>query len=181
MKDAAFFDEVAVFLDQNDAPEAAEKENHEAATTPRDDGLHLDSRQLLAETEELLASYDTPTDTQQELNVNSASMNTNSSEDDKTETLQNDNISTGKRREIWNAQAAQRRLRYRQKLQDEKETLRQQATELSTPVTILENAQVELKTRQASNLMFGAWRAVAARQLERRLQAEQQQKLLRAE
>ncbi|ETL88103.1 hypothetical protein L917_12794 [Phytophthora nicotianae] len=29
--------------------------------------------------------------------------------------------------------------------------------------------------------MFGAWRAVAARQLERRMQAEQQQKLLRAE
>ncbi|KAF1784818.1 hypothetical protein GQ600_24035 [Phytophthora cactorum] len=118
MKDAAFFDE---------------KENHEAATTPRDDGLHLDSRQLLAETEELLASYDTPTDTQQDLDVNSASMNTKSSEEDKTENLQNDNISAGKRREIWNAQAAQ------------------------------------------------PWRAVAARQLERRMQAEQQQKLLRAE
>ncbi|KAG6945111.1 hypothetical protein JG688_00016737 [Phytophthora aleatoria] len=92
----------------------------------------MDSHQLLAETEELLPSYDTPTDTQQELNVNSASTNTNSSEDDKTETLQNDNISTEKRREIRNAQAAQ------------------------------------------------PWRAVAARQLERRMQAEQQQKLLRA-
>ncbi|KAG6956366.1 hypothetical protein JG687_00010651 [Phytophthora cactorum] len=179
--DAAFLAEVAVFLDQNDAPEAAEKMYHKEVTTPGDDGLLLASHQLLAETEKLLSSYDTPTDTQHELNVNSESTNTNPSEEDKTETLQNDNISTEKRREIRNAQAAQRRLRYRQKLRDEKETLRQQTTELSTQLTILETAQVELKTRQASNLMFGAWRAVAARQLERRLQAEQQQKLLRAE
>ncbi|KAG6949264.1 hypothetical protein JG688_00014695 [Phytophthora aleatoria] len=179
--DAAFLAEVAAFLDQNDAPEAAEKVYHKEVTTPGDDGLLLASHQLLAETEELLPSYDTPTDTQQELNVNSASTNTNSSEDDNTETLQNDNISTEKRREIRNAQAAQRRLRYRQKLREEKETLRQQATELSTQLTSLETAQVELKPRQATNLMFGAWRAVAARQLERRMQTEQQQKLLRAE
>ncbi|KAF1784826.1 hypothetical protein GQ600_24044 [Phytophthora cactorum] len=92
----------------------------------------MDSHQILAKNEELLA-YHKVSDCLREQNHNSTSTNTKSSEEDKTENLQNDNISAGKRREIWNAQAAQRRLRYRQKLQDEKETLRQKATELSTP------------------------------------------------
>ncbi|ETL34849.1 hypothetical protein L916_12968, partial [Phytophthora nicotianae] len=90
-------------------------------------------------------------------------------------------LSAEKRREIRNALAAQRRVRYRQKLKDEKEVLKQQATELSAQLTSLQTSQAKRKAKQASNWMFGAWRAVAARQLERRMQAEQQQKLLRAE
>ncbi|ETL88108.1 hypothetical protein L917_12793, partial [Phytophthora nicotianae] len=177
----AFLDEVATFLDQTDAPEGAKNHSHEAATTSVDDSLLLASHQLLAETEDLLASHKNSDYYQRQQDVRSASTNAKSSEDDRSESQCTDELSAEKRREIRNALAAQRRVRYRQKLKDEKEVLKQQATELSAQLTSLETSQAERKAKQASNLMFGAWRAVAARQLERRMQAEQQQKLLRAE
>ncbi|ETP11166.1 hypothetical protein F441_13309 [Phytophthora nicotianae CJ01A1] len=177
----AFLDEVATFLDQTDAPEGARNHSHEAATTSVDDSLLLASHQLLAETEDLLASHKNSDCYQRQQDVRSASTNAKSSEDDRSESQCTDELSAEKRREIRNALAAQRRVRYRQKLKDEKEVLKQQATELSAQLTSLETSQAERKAKHASNLMFGAWRAVAARQLERRMQAEQQQKLLRAE
>ncbi|ETO70057.1 hypothetical protein F444_13445 [Phytophthora nicotianae P1976] len=177
----AFLDEVATFLDRTDAPEGARNHSHEAATTSVDDSLLLASHQLLAETEDLLASHKNSDYYQRQQDVRSASTNAKSSEDDRSESQCTDVLSAEKRREIRNALAAQRRVRYRQKLKDEKEVLKQQATELSAQLTSLETSQAERKAKHASNLMFGAWRAVAARQLERRMQAEQQQKLLRAE
>ncbi|ETP11149.1 hypothetical protein F441_13312 [Phytophthora nicotianae CJ01A1] len=177
----AFLDEVATFLDQTDAPEGTRNHSHEAATTSVDDSLLLASHQLLAETEDLLASHKNSDCYQRQQDVRSASTNAKSSEDDRSESQCTDVLSAEKRREIRNALAAQRRVRYRQKLKDEKEVLKQQATELSAQLTSLQTSQAKRKAKHASNLMFGAWRAVAARQLERRMQAEQQQKLLRAE
>ncbi|ETI38993.1 hypothetical protein L914_14778 [Phytophthora nicotianae] len=181
MEDAAFLDEVAAFLDQDGVQEAMDTTNRKEATTSSDYELLLASHQLLAETAGLLASSKTAVSNQQEQDVNFAHTSTNSSEESTSIALQNVQISAKSRREVRHAQAAQRRQRHREKIRDEKETLRRQAVELSTHLTSLQAAQLELKKKQASTLMFGAWRAVAARQLERRMQAEEQQKLLRAE
>ncbi|GMF34264.1 unnamed protein product [Phytophthora fragariaefolia] len=90
-------------------------------------------------------------------------------------------LAADKRHEIRNAQAAKRRERYRQKLKDEKEELVRQENELSKVLAKLQAAHAGVRAAQMKNLALGAWRAIAIRQLERRMQAEQQRKLLRAE
>ncbi|KAL4145154.1 hypothetical protein PRNP1_012827 [Phytophthora ramorum] len=153
--DAAFLAEVTGFLDA-----AVAAGTGHATPTTGDEALLLDSHQLLAETEELLASCNTP-------KAKVAS--------------QKSQISAEERREIRNAQAAKRRLRYRQKLKDEKEILFLQESELSGELSKLQAAEAEKKRKQAGNLALGAWKAVAARQLERRMEAEQLQKQLRTQ
>ncbi|KAG7384944.1 hypothetical protein PHYPSEUDO_002090 [Phytophthora pseudosyringae] len=182
-EDRDFLDEVTGFLDQCEGPDApvVEEKPHEASATRGDDGLLLATHQLLAETEELLASCTAPVDNKQEEGASPASTQGKSSQEDTRGSAQHGKVSVEQRRQIRNAQAAKRRLRYRRKLKGEKETLKQHENELTTQLTGLQVAQAELKAKQASSLTFGAWRAVAARQLERRLQAEQQQKVLRAE
>ncbi|KAE9304084.1 hypothetical protein PR003_g21838, partial [Phytophthora rubi] len=89
-------------------------------------------------------------------------------------------ISAEKRREIRNAQAAQRRLRYRQKLKNEKETLQQQEIQLSQELTKLQQARVDEKNDQVDRMTLSVWKAIAIRQKERRVGAETQQRQLRA-
>ncbi|KAL3659851.1 hypothetical protein V7S43_015153 [Phytophthora oleae] len=155
---ATFLDEVPEFLGENSGDE-----------------LLLDSHDLLAETEELLASNEAPTEN------GDASNTAKSSEEDKQKAVPKGKLSAEKRREIRNAQAAKRRLRYRQHMKEERETLKLQTSELSSQLQELEAAREERKAGKGRGLMFAAWRALAVRQLERRVQAEQQQKLLRAE
>jgi hypothetical protein len=76
--------------------------------------------------------------------------------------------------------AADRRTRYRKKLQDERNTLRRQERELTAKLSELQEAQARAKkeAKKADTLALSAWRATAARQKERRLEVEQQQERL---
>ncbi|KAE8893153.1 hypothetical protein PF005_g27499 [Phytophthora fragariae] len=80
------------------------------------DSLLVSSHQLLAETEALLSSE---ADNNSLIGANSVQTVSKA-----------EPISAEKRREIRNAQAAQRRLRYRQKLKNEKETLQQRCLKI---------------------------------------------------
>ncbi|KAK1940823.1 hypothetical protein P3T76_007529 [Phytophthora citrophthora] len=176
-----FFDELAAFLDQSAVPDVPDVDKHEEVLVTGDDELLLASNELLAETKELLASYETPSTNSQEEDVSSSSVTVESSGKDTQKAASRGKMSAEKRREIRSAQAAKRRLRHRQQLKLERETLKVQATELSSQLQELQTARVQREAKQGGNLMYGAWRAIAVRQLERRVQAEQQQKMLRAE
>lgn len=78
--------------------------------------------------------------------------------------------------------AADRRDRYRKKLQNERETLKRQERELSTELKALQEATAKAKEeeKKANTLALSAWRATAARQKEKRLEAENQQRHLKA-
>ncbi|KAE9346456.1 hypothetical protein PR003_g7414 [Phytophthora rubi] len=129
------------------------------------DSLLVSSHQLLAETEALLSSE---ADNNSLLGANS------------TRTVSKaEPISAEKRREIRNAQAAQRRLRYRQKLKNEKETLQQQENQLSQESSRLHQARVDGRSVQGDKTL-SLWKAIATRQKERRVEAEAQQRQLRA-
>ncbi|KAG1687215.1 hypothetical protein DVH05_005329 [Phytophthora capsici] len=171
---ANFLDELGEFL----GSDASVVESHGEALGTGDDELLLASHELLAETEELLASYAAPpkmTQGEDAISSSKASAKSDQKAGPKSK------LSAEERREIRNAQAAKRRQRHRQQLKQERETLKIQATELSSQLQELQAAQAEREERQGGSLTYGAWRAIAVRQLERRVQAEQQQKLLRAE
>lgn len=159
LDDEAFLAEVTEFLSDYNACDGIKDTDTTAAG---DESLLLASRQLLAEID---APQDQGTPTKE-----------NQSPDHKKHP-----VSLEKMREIRNTQAAVRRQRYRQKLKDEKEMLIQLESELSRELAKLQAAQEEAGASQARRLTLGAWRAIAARQLERRVEAEQKQKLLRAE
>ncbi|KAK1940828.1 hypothetical protein P3T76_007534 [Phytophthora citrophthora] len=95
---------------------------------------------------------------------------------DKYKDTQNGSLSAEKRREIQSAQAAKRRL-----LSSADERRKENAKASSNQLQGLETAREERKARQEGNLMFASWKALALRQLERRVQVEQQQKQQRAE
>eukprot|EP00644_Phytophthora_capsici_P002664 jgi/Phyca11/543346/estExt2_Genewise1Plus.C_PHYCAscaffold_110618 len=168
-----FLDELAEFLDL----EAPVVESHVQSNGTEDDELLLASHELLAETEELLASCAEPQAKDAVPSSNTAESSTKSNQ----KAGPRSKLSDEKRREIRSAQAAKRRLRHRQQLKQDRETLKIQATELSIQLQELQAAHAEREERQGGSLTYGAWRATAVRQLERRVQAEQQQKVLRAE
>ncbi|POM79218.1 Hypothetical protein PHPALM_3160 [Phytophthora palmivora] len=85
------------------------------------------------------------------------------------------------KRENRNTEAAKRRKRHCHKVKEEKKVLAQQASELVVQLSRLQRAKTEMKARQLQNFTLGAWKAVSLRQLERRLQVEKQQKLLKDE
>lgn len=84
---------------------------------------------------------------------------------------------TGTRREIKNAKAARRRIKYRKKLKSEKETLQTQAAELSTQ---LERLQVARCSTASANFALRMWKTTATRQKEKRARAEEQRSRLQA-
>ncbi|KAE9040221.1 hypothetical protein PR003_g7417 [Phytophthora rubi] len=159
LDDEAFLAEVTEFLSDCNACDEIKDGDTTAAG---DESLLLASHQLLAEID---APQDQGTPTKE-----------NQSPGHKKYS-----VSFDKMREIRNTQAAIRRQRYRQKLKNEKETLAQQESELSRELAKLQAAQEEVGASQARRLTLGTWRAIAARQRERRVEAEQKQKLLRAE
>ncbi|KAJ8544642.1 hypothetical protein ON010_g11626 [Phytophthora cinnamomi] len=171
--DEAFLAEVAGFLGDCDASNAPSEVKNDNAATPSNDDLVLASHQLVEETEELLSGFSAPPEQEPPCKSQSA--------EPKTLKIKKAPVSAEKRREIWNAQAAKRRQRYRQKVKDEKETLTQQELELTRQLTQLLADQAEAQLKQVRTPTLGVWRAIAIRQLERRVDAEQRQKLLRAE
>ncbi|KAG7384942.1 hypothetical protein PHYPSEUDO_002088 [Phytophthora pseudosyringae] len=136
------------------------------------DGLLLATHELLAETETLLSSLDTD---HQQTRTSPTAPSVSAYASTKAEQL-----SAQERRELRNAQAAKRRLRYRQKLKDERETLQQQEVEMSSMLSRLQNAREAEKRSQVDNISLSVWKAIATRQKEKRLEAEQTQRQLRA-
>ncbi|KAG7384271.1 hypothetical protein PHYPSEUDO_002800 [Phytophthora pseudosyringae] len=89
--------------------------------------------------------------------------------------------STERRRKTKNAQAATRRKRYLKKLKVERRTLTKQEVDLALELKKLR--EVHAKERTARNkkmLTLRAWKATALRQEERRLEAEEKQRRLKA-
>ncbi|ETL80511.1 hypothetical protein L917_19001 [Phytophthora nicotianae] len=78
--------------------------------------------------------------------------------------------------------ANERRDRYRKRLQNERESLRRQERELSVKLSQLLTAQAKAKeeAKKSNTLALSAWRATAARQKGKRLEAEQEQQRLKA-
>ncbi|KAG2792965.1 hypothetical protein PC119_g25794, partial [Phytophthora cactorum] len=148
----AFLADLTEFLDDYDAS----IELHEPDTTSN---LLLDSDQLLAETEALLlSSSDLPGPTE------AGNSSTHSTAE--------------QARRIKNAQAAKRRLKYRKKLRNERETLEDEERNLSEELEELQRARKRAKALGNKTLATSTWRAIAIRQKEGRLVAEQQQRRL---
>ncbi|POM60985.1 hypothetical protein PHPALM_30074, partial [Phytophthora palmivora] len=95
-------------------------------------------------------------------------------------TTKTSQLSADERRELRNAQATKRRLRYRQKLKDEKETLKREEVKLLSELKRLQKTQVDEKMCQVDNMTLSVWKAIATRQKEKRNEAEQTQRQLRA-
>ncbi|KAE9282423.1 hypothetical protein PF008_g27645 [Phytophthora fragariae] len=158
----ALLADVARFLVKTDASSVL------VQATPlksKPDSLLVSSHELVAETEALLSSE---ADHNSLLGANSVQTVSKA-----------EPISAEKRREIRNAQAAQRRLRYCQKLKNEKETLQQQENQLSQELSRLHQARVDGRSVQGDKTL-SLWKAIATRQKERRVEAEAQQRQLRA-
>jgi len=87
-----------------------------------------------------------------------------------------------RRRKITNAQAAKRRVKYLKRVKDKRETLKRQARELAEQLERMNVEQQRAKqlAKQADALTLSVWRATCVRQKERRLEAEEQQRRLKA-
>ncbi|KAG1712568.1 hypothetical protein DVH05_000310 [Phytophthora capsici] len=82
------------------------------------------------------------------------------------------------RREVKNAQAAKRRLKYVTKLKTERQSLREQEVVLSKELDELHRARKRAKSLQQQSDSLLLWKTIARRQLEGKLVAEAQQKSL---
>ncbi|ETI41368.1 hypothetical protein F443_13391 [Phytophthora nicotianae P1569] len=147
--DAAFLAELTGFLDDYEAP----IEIHEPDLASN---LLLDSDQLLVETEALLLS----------------------SNEYPTEPAHAELSTVERVRKMKNAQAAKRRLKYRKKLRSERETLEDEEKLLSEELEELQRARKRAKALGDKTLATSTWRAIAIRQKEGRLVAEEQQRRL---
>lgn len=174
--DAALFAEVSSLLAGCSGVAAPTDQQFSPASTSVSNELLLNSHSFLAETETLLSSL-SYNDTQ-ERNVMPSFDPINPTHDDDSGKV--GELLADQQRKVRNAQAAKRRLRYRQKLKDEKETLQQEETELSSELARLQEKHEAAARNQVDNLSLGVWKAIATRQKERRIEAEQTQKQLRA-
>ncbi|RLN80925.1 hypothetical protein BBJ28_00003395 [Nothophytophthora sp. Chile5] len=180
--DAAFLAEVTGFLDDYEAPLSQQ----EGDDTARDgDALLLDSHLLIAETEALLSSLNAPSPlpTNVEPRISNPraveAISTRSSCRNAVKERSAINQTLGERRhEVQSAQAAKRRLEYREKVKDEWRSLQQEESALSAELLKLQRARAEAKKLQESSLALSVWRAIATRQMEGRLVAEAQHRRL---
>lgn len=126
--------------------------------------LLVDSNKLLAETEALLASCggDEP-QRQEQHGVSTASEPISEEEKRRRKRLQ---------------QAAKRRSKYRAKLKNERQTLEQEEKTLSTELQSLQQVRKRIKVVRERSVAVPVWRAIATRQMEGRLVAEEQQRRL---
>lgn len=130
----------------------------QAATT-----YNLTTAQLVSETERLLSSL--VASGQETLNDKEAMENT---------------LAESKRQRR-NQQAAVRRNRYRQRLKEEKQTLLQQEAQLQDQLRqLIQTARALANAGAFEKTALSVWRAVADRQLEKKLEAEQEQRELQA-
>ncbi|RLN67032.1 hypothetical protein BBJ28_00019012 [Nothophytophthora sp. Chile5] len=171
---AAFLTEVTELLHECEAP----PEPHQVAVAAPNDGLLLDSQRILTEMQALLGTSTVPVVPAQ------ASSTSVSCEDSASDAANRDAgadmTPAEHRRFVKNALAAKRRLRYRQKLKTERKFLQQQESELSTLLHQLQQRRAQAKAHRDYSLAFSAWRAIAALQMESRLQAEAQHRQLEA-
>ncbi|KAL3670920.1 hypothetical protein V7S43_004105 [Phytophthora oleae] len=153
--DAALLAEVTSLLTDYSGVAPAIDQPFSPAPTFAPGGLLLDSHSFFAETETLLSSD------MQERNVflNSLpSFKQNDPFNDQTPGHDADKVEqllADQKREFRNAQAAKRRLRYRQKLKDEKETLQQQETQLSSELSKLQEKREAARKSRVNNLSLG--------------------------
>ncbi|KAI9990891.1 hypothetical protein PInf_018508 [Phytophthora infestans] len=127
--DAAVLLDVTQFLANCKAPSALVDQHSNTPPSFSDDGLLLATQQLVAETEVLLSSLETPPQeptAPSTLSIPKGSTSTSYEQ----QPVHTDRTSAEQTREIRNAQAAKRRLKHRQKLKDEKNSLQQQQLEL---------------------------------------------------
>ncbi|OWY94050.1 LOW QUALITY PROTEIN: hypothetical protein PHMEG_00036334 [Phytophthora megakarya] len=143
--------------------------------------MYLTNDQLLSETETLL------------LSLNSSPVNGQEREQFTPDTLENDEfpssgpfkthrnvLSADEQRKVQSDLATQRRLKYRQKLKNEKESLQEQEIELSGELSRLQKVKMNEKIRQVSDISLSGWKAIAKRQKDKRIEAERIQRQLRA-
>ncbi|KAG7388225.1 hypothetical protein PHYBOEH_007981 [Phytophthora boehmeriae] len=76
---------------------------------------------------------------------------------------------------------AERKLRYRRKLRAERETLLKQSIELTSVLENLRSSHAEKLREQERPMALAAWKMIATRQKEKRLEVEELHKRLRAE
>ncbi|OWY95418.1 hypothetical protein PHMEG_00034580, partial [Phytophthora megakarya] len=136
--------------------------------------LIADSDQLLAETETLLASYER-NDTNDTI-VPTASQFPTIGEN---ATLTTPKTPAELRKEVKNAQAAKRRLKYRTKLKTERQTLQEQEIVLSGELIHLQHARKRAKYLQQQSKTIPLWKDITKRQKDGRLEAEEYQKSLK--
>ncbi|KAG7396239.1 hypothetical protein PHYBOEH_002557 [Phytophthora boehmeriae] len=166
--DDAFLADLTAFLGDDDTSNTLKEELHTPAIASNDDKKLLSDHQLLSDVEGV--NFVTPPPITENGPPSAANFENIS---------QVANMSMT-RREIQSAQASKRRNRYRQKLKDERTTLIRQESELSSTLRQLQSAQALRKRRPMDTMVLSVWRAIAKRQLEKRLEAEQQQRQLRA-
>ncbi|KAF4134757.1 hypothetical protein GN958_ATG16013 [Phytophthora infestans] len=178
--DFALLADVSRFLAACNATAPSVDPYHKAPASASDDGLVLASHQLLTETETLLSSLETPQE-QAAPNARCHRPDERMRIIEHKEAASTDQVSADRRREHRNVQAAKRRSKYRQKLKDEKKTLEREEVELSSKLNKLKRAHEEEKMRYVDTISLSVWRAIATRQKEKRLEAENTQRQLRAQ
>ncbi|KAH7465576.1 hypothetical protein KRP22_014321 [Phytophthora ramorum] len=170
VEDDAFLPDMADFLRECDAlePPTEFQVGPDAKTATTD--LLLDSHELIAETEALLATYSGAP------HISSANVPANRTPVGANTTHR---TNADQRREIKNAQAAKRRLKYRAKLKNERQTLKDEEKSLSEELKHMQHARKKAKSLQERSITAPVWKAIATRQMEGRLVAEEQQRLLK--
>ncbi|KAL3657090.1 hypothetical protein V7S43_018003 [Phytophthora oleae] len=92
----------------------------------------------------------------------------------------NSNAADGSAKRRRTVQSNKRQNRYLAKVRGERETLRQQVTQLSTALQELKKAQARSAAQAAGDFSLAAWKSTAVRQKELRLEAEAKQRRLKA-
>ncbi|KAG6603068.1 uncharacterized protein IUM83_17603 [Phytophthora cinnamomi] len=170
---SSFLDDKSLFRTPDTQPHLATTANAAAEQLP---ASHL---QLIKETDALLSALDTPAESPKDPSPTTSSGG-ESDDHSVQEVFQIGKHLASAKRELQNAKAAVRRERYRQKVRQEKELLVQQEQLLAVQLNRLKEERRESQARDASRGgTLSAWKAVAARQLEKRQVAEQQQHWLR--
>uniref|UniRef100_H3GPU3 Uncharacterized protein n=1 Tax=Phytophthora ramorum TaxID=164328 RepID=H3GPU3_PHYRM len=159
VEDDAFLPDMADFLRECDAlePPTEFQVGPDAKTATTD--LLLDSHELIAETEALLATYSGAP------HISSANVPANRTPVGANTTHR---TNADQRREIKNAQAAKRRLKYRAKLKNERQTLKDEEKSLSEELKHMQHARKKAKSLQERSITAPVWKAIATRQMEGR-------------
>ncbi|KAL3670925.1 hypothetical protein V7S43_004110 [Phytophthora oleae] len=167
--DESFLADLNGFLQEYDVPQLSAELQSSAPAVKSGTGW-LQDDQLFAETATLLASYNDNASIAQL--VTGPRLTHNVTKEVK-KTL------SDQRRVIKNAQAAKRRLKYRKKLKNERETLYEQEKTLADELNQLQHARKKVKSIQETSVTAPLWKAVASRQMDGRLVAQEQQQRLK--
>ncbi|KAE8996127.1 hypothetical protein PR003_g21840 [Phytophthora rubi] len=167
--DESFLADLTDFLNSLQPP--TELQTHDGIAIEAT-ALQLDNDQLLAESEALLASCDGSTSTASQVSI---------PRDHQSADAEGFKALEDQRRELRNKQAAKRRRKYHNKLKNERQTLQEQELTLSEELSELQRTRrKKTKLLQVKRVLDPVWEAIAARQMEGRSVAEEQQKRLKS-